>query len=91
MPPPFQNVLKDGLSSFKSTGNLFLKAKEQYNTWLIRLKQEGVTKLDFKKWYERDQWLALNISTTSNNLPEICFVSPVQSVKSSKLVQNYSQ
>lgn len=34
MPPPFQNILKDRLSSFKSTGNLtlFLKAKEQYNT-----------------------------------------------------------
>lgn len=35
MPPPFQNILKDSLSSFKSTGNLtlFLKAKEQYNTY----------------------------------------------------------
>lgn len=52
MPPPFQNILKDRLSSFNSTGNLtlFLKAKEQHNTQhLIRFKQAGFRKMDFKK------------------------------------------
>lgn len=52
MPSPFQNIPKDRLSSFKSTGNLtlFLKAKEQYDTQhLIRFKQVGFMKTDFKK------------------------------------------
>lgn len=34
-------------------------------TPLTRFKQEGVRRMGFKKQYERNQWLALSISTGS--------------------------
>jgi len=60
-------------------------------TLLIRFKQ-AVTKMDFKKQYERNQWLALNTSTGSNNyLPETCLFYQLNVWRWRSLYKNYPE
>lgn len=98
MPPPFQNIVKDRLSYFKSTGNLtlFWKVKEQYNTWpcWYGSSKKELQKVSFKKQYERSQQHARNIIQAQITvfLKHICFTSWISDVaQKMSLYKNYSR